>query len=97
MSRPRHLPGSARKRRPTAGERLRSRRLSLGLTLRDVQQFSVTLSRKLQNSKFALPASRLHDFETKDTVPGVHRMYVLAKAYACEVRELLAWYGIPRR
>lgn len=90
------MQASARKRRPTAGERLRTRRLSLGLTLRDVHEFSVKLSRKLQNSKFALPASRLHDFETKRTVPGVHRMYVLAKIYACDLRELLAWYGIPR-
>jgi transcriptional regulator with XRE-family HTH domain len=97
MARPRHAAASARKRRHTAGERLRSRRLSLGLTLRDVQRFSIQLSRRLHNSKFALPASRLHDFETKDTVPGVHRMYVLAKIYACNLRELLAWYGIPQK
>jgi transcriptional regulator with XRE-family HTH domain len=97
MARARHLPASARKRHPTAGERLRSLRLSLGLTLRDVQWFSLELSRKLRNAKFALPASRLHDFETKDTVPGVHRMYVLAKIYACEIRDLLAWYGVPRK
>lgn len=78
------------------GERLRTRRLSLGLTLRDVQRLSLALSRKLGSSKFAMPASRLHDFETKDTVPGMHRMYALAKIYACKLRKLLAWYGIPR-
>ena len=97
MARARLLRTSARKRRPTAGERLRSRRVALGLTLRDVQRFSLALSRKLGNSKFELPASRLHDFETKKTVPSVHRMYVLAKVYACELRELLAWYGVPRK
>jgi hypothetical protein len=47
--------------------------------------------------RFILPASRLHDFEVKNTIPSLHRLYTLAHVCDCEVRELLGWYGVPRR
>jgi hypothetical protein len=88
---------SAPRRRRTGGKRLRALRLELGLTLRTVEQASVSLSQKLGNSEFLLPASRLHEFETRDVVPSIHRLYTLACIYEYEITDLLAWYGIPRR
>lgn len=85
------------KRRCSPGERLRATRWALGLTLRDVHTASIKLARRLRNQRFILPASRLHDFEVKNTVPGLHRLYTLAHAYGFELRELLGWYGVPRR
>jgi transcriptional regulator with XRE-family HTH domain len=85
------------KARNNPGERLRSLRLAVGLTLRDVHRESLVLARKLRNSQFIIPASRLHDFETKNKVPGVHKLYTLARIYQCGLNELLRWYGIPRR
>ena len=85
------------KRRSSAGDRLRATRWALGLTLCDVQMASVKLARSLRNRRFILPASRLHDFEVKNTIPSLHRLYTLAQVYDCDVRELLGWYGVPRR
>ena len=64
--------------------------------MRDVEKASLKLAVKLRNKKFLVPASRLHDFEVKNTVPGIHRVYTLAYAYGRDVRELMGWYGVPR-
>ena len=86
------------KRRSCPGDRLRATRLALGLTLRDiVHTASVKLARSLRNRRFILPASRLHDFEVKNTIPSLHRLYTLAHVYGCNVKDLLGWYGVPRR
>ena len=85
------------KRQSSPGERLRATRLALGLTLRDVHTASIKLARRLRNKKFILPASRLHDFEVKNTIPSLHRLYTLAYVCGREVTELLGWYGVPRR
>ena len=87
---------SAPNRRHTPGERLRAVRLVLGLSLRDVYHFSVRLSRRLRNPEFVLSPSRLHEFETRNVVPGVHRLYTLACAYEYAMAEFLDWYGIPK-
>jgi hypothetical protein len=55
------------------------------------------LARKLRNQRLILPASRLHDFEVKDTIPSIHRLYTLAHLYGFDIRELLGWYGVPHR
>ena len=83
-------------RRHTPGERLRAVRLVLDLSLRDVYHFSVRLSRKLRNPEFVLPPSRLHEFETRNVIPGVHKLYTLACAYEYAMAEFLDWYGIPK-
>jgi hypothetical protein len=86
----------APKRRSGRGERLRALRLVLRLTMRDVQQASFAISKRLRNSEFLIPASRLHDFETRSVVPSIHRLYTLASIYRCEITELLGLYGVPQ-
>jgi hypothetical protein len=83
------------KRLPKPGQHLRARRLSLGLTLRDVHMASLSLARELRKPAFVLPPSRLHEIETKKMTPSVHRLYTLA--YRCRLNELLSWFGIPPR
>jgi hypothetical protein len=80
---------------PKTGRHLRTRRLSLGLTLSDVYVASLSLARELRKPAFVLPPSRLHDFETKKITPNVYRLYTLARVYRCRLNELLSWYGIP--
>ena len=82
-------------KRASTGKRLRARRLQMGLSLRDVQRASSQLARKLHNSRFAIPASRLHYFETRNTTPSAYRFYSLAQIYHQHIAELLSWYGIP--
>jgi len=96
MERVRQLQPLASKRRCAPGERLRALRLVRGLTLRDVHQTSVALSKRLRNSEFLLPPSRLHEFETRNVIPGIHRLYTLACAYGYEMADFLDWYGIPQ-
>lgn len=97
MGRVRQVRGLAPNRRRGPGERLRAVRVVLGLTLRDVHRASVPLSKDLRNSKFQVPISRLHEFETRNVVPSIHRLYTLASIYGHEITELLGWYGIPPR
>jgi len=48
------------KRRSTSpGDHLRTTRLALGITLRDVHRASMKLARRLRNQRFILPARRL--------------------------------------
>jgi transcriptional regulator with XRE-family HTH domain len=96
MGRVRSLPNSAPNRRYTAGERLRGLRLALGLSLRDVHRVGISLAKRLRNPEFLLPPSRLYEFETRNVVPSIHRLYTLASAYRYELAEFLDWYGIPQ-
>ena len=85
------------KRRANPGDRLAQRRFARGLTFRQVHQESVRLAKRLGNRRYIIPASRLHDFETKNVVPSIYRCYTLAWVYDCELRDLLELYGIPMR
>lgn len=96
MARERPVTTSAPNRRCAPGERLRAVRVVLGLSLRDVYHFSVDLAKTLRNPEFLLPSSRLHEFETRNVIPSIHRLYTLACAYQYDMVEFLNWYGIPR-
>lgn len=78
----------------SAGARLRAVRESLGFTLRDVENSSVRIAKKYGNEDYEIPLARLFDFETKDVVPSVFRMYSLAAIYRIDFQELLSWFGI---
>src|SRR6266851_1844572 len=67
--------------RLTPGERLRTRRLALGLTLREVHETSISLAEKHGKPEFILPASRLHEVEVKGIVPSIFRLYTLSWVY----------------
>lgn len=71
-------------------------RLVLGLSLREVHQVSVSIAKRLRSPEFVLPPSRLHEFESRNVVPSIHRLYTLASAYGYELKEFLDWYGIPQ-
>lgn len=79
------------------GFHLRETRQRLGLSMRDVQAISQQIARKLHRAEFSIPATRIHEFERKRVVPSIHRIYTLSRVYRCEMKELLSWYGVPRR
>jgi transcriptional regulator with XRE-family HTH domain len=78
----------------TAGQRLRSIRERLGLTIRDVEAATIQLAKIRQSDEYAINLSRLSDFETKGVVPSVFRMYSLAIVYRIDFLEVVSWYGI---
>ncbi len=76
------------------GYRLRSLRERLGCTMRDVENASLQIARRLGSEEFAIPPSRLSDIETKGVVPSIFRLYSMAAIYRRDYRELLSWYGV---
>ena len=76
------------------GYKLRVLREALGCTMRDVENASLEISRRLGSEEFAIPPSRLSDIETKGVVPSIFRVYSMAAIYRRDYRELLSWYGV---
>jgi transcriptional regulator with XRE-family HTH domain len=76
------------------GYRLRALREGLGCTMRDVENASLQIAKRLGSDEFAIPPSRLSDIETKGVVPSIFRLYSMAAIYRRDYRELLAWYGV---
>ncbi len=77
-----------------AGLNLRGVRERLGLTMREVESASARIAERHGNEEFGVSPSRLSDIETKGLVPSIFRLYSLAIVYRCDLREILAWYGI---
>ena len=77
-----------------AGFNLRGLRERLGLTMREVESASSRIAERHGNDEFSVGPSRLSDIETKGLVPNIFRLYSLSIIYRCDLREVLAWYGI---
>jgi transcriptional regulator with XRE-family HTH domain len=77
------------------GQNLRTLREKLGLTMRDIETASERIARKHSSEEYLIQISRLSDFETKGVIPSIYRLYSLAVIYRRDLKELLAWYGIP--
>ena len=78
----------------SAGQDLRKIRDRLGLTMRDVETASQSISQRHGSEEYLIPPSRLSDIETKGVIPSVFRFYSLAAIYHRPVRALLQLYGI---
>jgi transcriptional regulator with XRE-family HTH domain len=77
-----------------AGLNLRGLRERLGLTMREVESAGSLIAERHGNDEFGVCPSRLSDIETKGLVPSIFRLYSLSIIYRCDLREVLAWYGI---
>lgn len=76
------------------GLRLRQARERLGLTYRDVERASYTLSKQNGRSEFILHISRIADIENRGVVPGIHKLYSLATIYHLSPIDVCAWYEV---
>ena len=77
------------------GAALRAIREQLGWSMREVHAASVALAKKHRQAAFVIPPSRLHNIESKNKIPSIHRLYALALIYRRTMNELLSFYGIP--
>src|SRR4029077_4914023 len=77
------------------GFRLRQIRERLGLTYRDVERASLSLSRLHARPQFTVHISRLADIENAGVVPSLHKLYALAVIYHLNPLEISSWYEIP--
>ena len=76
------------------GTELRAIREQLGWSLREVHAAS-PIAKQHRQPAFVIAPSRLHDIESKNKIPGIHRLYALALIYGRTLNELLSLYGIP--
>ena len=76
------------------GAELRAIRQQLGWSLREVHAATVALAKKHRQPVFVIPPSRLHDIESKNKIPSIHRLYALALIYGRTLKEILSLYGI---
>jgi hypothetical protein len=76
------------------GDRLRSARQSLRLTLREVETMSSRLALQYQEPRFTVSFIRLFRIESKGLIPTIHSIYSLALAYRKDCREIMNWYGV---
>lgn len=77
------------------GARLREVRTRLGITTRDVTDFSKTIADAEGNDEFLLSPAWVTQIETeKAVVPGIYKLFTLASIYALSYSEILALYGV---
>jgi transcriptional regulator with XRE-family HTH domain len=77
-----------------AGYRLKTARLRLGLTFRDVERASDALAAAKQCPEYYVPISRLSDIENHAAQPNFYRIYSLCAIYRISFSEALLWYGV---
>ncbi|MCS6953420.1 MAG: helix-turn-helix transcriptional regulator [Bryobacterales bacterium] len=77
-----------------AGLKLKRARERLNLRYRDVEEASLRIAERHNNSEFGIALSRLADIENKGTVPTIYRLYSLCAIYRLDLLEVLEWYGI---
>ena len=61
--------------------------------MREVHTASVALAKTHRQPAFVIAPSRLHDIESKNKIPSIHRLYALALIYRRTMNELLSLYG----
>jgi len=77
------------------GAALRAIREQLGWSLREVHAASLAIAKQHRQPAFVIVPSRLHDIESKNKIPGIHRLYAQALIYGRTLKEILSLYGIP--
>src|SRR5690348_2140872 len=77
-----------------AGQKLKQARERLGLTYREVEEFSGRIAEVRGNDEFSIALSRLADIENKGTLPSLYRLYSLCAIYRIEIAEVLSWFGV---
>jgi transcriptional regulator with XRE-family HTH domain len=84
------------KRQARPGAEVLAIRQQFGWSMREVRAATVALAKKHRQPAFVISPSRLHNSESKNKIPTMHRLYALARIYGRSLNELLSLYGIPK-
>ena len=76
------------------GEQLREIRNRLGVTTREVEEFSRTIAEDRQNEEFYISNAWLTQLENKNSIPSIYKLYSLSVIYRTKFNDLLAVFGI---
>lgn len=84
-----------RKPNPSAGERLRALRESLGLSTRDVEEKSRLIAEEKHNQEYHISHSWVTDIENGKFAPTIYKFHTFRVIYNRSLTELISYYGIP--
>jgi transcriptional regulator with XRE-family HTH domain len=76
------------------GDQLRELRNRLGVTTREVEEFSRTIAEDRQNEEFYISNAWLTQLENKNSVPSIYKLYSLSVIYRTKFNDLLTVFGI---
>jgi len=76
------------------GEQLRELRNRLGVTTREVEEFSRTIAEDKLNEDFYISNAWLTQLENKNSVPSIYKLYSLSVIYRTKFNDLLAVFGV---
>src|ERR1700691_3385748 len=76
------------------GEQLREIRNRLGVTTREVEEFSRTIAEDRQNEEFYISNAWRTQLENKNSIPSIYKLYSLSVIYRTKFNDLLAVFGI---
>src|SRR5271167_4206263 len=76
------------------GEQLRELRNRLGVTTREVEEFSRTIAEDRENEEFYISNAWLTQLENKNSIPSIYKLYSLSVIYRTKFNDLLTIFGI---
>jgi transcriptional regulator with XRE-family HTH domain len=76
------------------GEQLRELRNRLGVTTREVEEFSRTIAEDRHNEEFYISNAWLTQLENKNSIPSIYKLYSLSVIYRTKFQDLLEVFGI---
>src|SRR5579863_2401399 len=75
-------------------EQLKDIRNRLGITTRDVAEFSQRIAQAEDNSEFHISNAWLTQIENSDSVPSIFKLYSLSSIYRIKFSDILLLYGV---
>lgn len=84
-----------RKPSPSAGERLKALRESLGLTTRDVEEKSQQIAEDRRSREYHISHAWVTDIENGRFTPSIYKFHTFSAIYNRRITELVSYYGLP--
>lgn len=76
------------------GEQLRELRNRLGVTTREVEEFSRTIAEDCANEEFYISNAWLTQLENKISIPSIYKLFSLSVVYRTRFNDLLEIFGV---
>lgn len=76
------------------GEQLRELRNRLGVTTREVEEYSRAIADDSQNEEFYISNAWLTQLENKSSMPSIFKLYSLSVIYRTNFNDLLTLFGV---
>ncbi len=77
-----------------AGDRLKELRNRLGVSIRDVEEYSRKIAAEKGDEEFCLSNAWITQIENTESTPSIYKLYSLSVIYRLKFTELLMLYGV---